>query len=208
MSDRVGVRLVLLWAVVTACGFAILLRYKNTPTPNDGLPPERWPAETRLAPASDRATLVLFAHPHCACTHASVSELARLTARVSDRLAVRIVIVSPPGVDGGWDDTELARRAGLVAGAIVTRDQGGMEAARFNAAVSGLTVLYDAGGRLRFAGGITSARGHEGDSFGLQRVRAVLAGEAPDRADAPVFGCSFGGPHQATATTDHNEEGT
>ena len=117
MSDRVGVRLVLLWAVVTACGFAILLRYKNTPTPNDGLPPERWPAETRLAPASDRATLVLFTHPHCACTHASVSELARLTARVSDRLAVRIVIVSPPGVRRGWDDTELARRAGLVAGA-------------------------------------------------------------------------------------------
>ena len=74
----------------------------------------------------------------------------------------------------------------------VIRDEGGAEALRFRAAASGLVLLYDGQGRLRFAGGITSSRGHEGDSFGRRRILAVLAGASADREDAPVFGCAFG----------------
>ena len=72
------------------------------------------------------------------------------------------------------------------------RDDAGTEAARFRAAASGFVVLYDGDGRLRFAGGLTSSRGHEGDSFGRRRILAVLSGQTPDRDDAPVFGCALG----------------
>jgi hypothetical protein len=199
MSQRVRTRLlaacaVLLWAAAATTGFAMLTRYKNTPGEQDGAP-VRWPASSRLEPATDRHTLVLFAHPHCPCTHASISELARLMSHYAGRTAVRVVIVRPEGVGKDWDDTELRRRAASVQGATVVLDEGGAEAALFQANVSGFTVLYDAGGELRFSGGITASRGHEGDSFGQRRVAALLSGETADRADAPVFGCSLVGAH-------------
>ena len=54
-----------------------------------------------------------------------------------------------------------------------------------------MTVLYDIQGRLLFSGGITSARGHEGDSAGLQRISSLLRTGKADRSDAPVYGCSM-----------------
>jgi hypothetical protein len=190
---RVMIGLVLVWAGVAVSGFALLARYKSTPGQAEVGAPSRWPAHSRLEPAAGRPTLVLFAHPHCPCTHASVSELARLMARFSDRVAGHVVIVRPTGVEADWDDTELRRRAAAIEGVKVSVDEGGAEAAHFQAAVSGYTVLYDERGQLRFAGGITSARGHEGDSFGQRRVAAVLTGQTADSATAPVFGCNLGG---------------
>jgi hypothetical protein len=113
------------------------------------------------------------------------------------------VVIRPTDVADAWDDTELQRRAAAIPGVTVSYDDAGTEAARFRAAASGFAVLYDRDGRLRFSGGLTSSRGHEGDSFGRRRILAVLAGETPDRDDAPVFGCALGvGPHAA-----HRESG-
>jgi hypothetical protein len=184
--------LVLAWAAAVSAGFAVLLRYKATPG-ETGRPPADWPRESRLpAPAGGEAALVMFAHPRCPCTHASLSELARLVASARQRPTVHVVVVRPNGVPEDWDDTELQRRAAGIPRATVMRDDGGSEALRFRASVSGFTVLYDAQRRLRFAGGITSSRGHEGDSFGRRRILAALAGGSADRVDAPVFGCALG----------------
>jgi hypothetical protein len=183
---------VLAWAAVVTAGFASLLRYKAAPGETHQ-PPLRWPRESRLrGPLEGRPALVLFAHPHCPCTRASVSELARLVARVEQPVSVELVVVRPSGFEAEWDDAELRLRAATIPGATVTRDDSGKETERFRAAVSGFTVLYDGSGRLRFAGGLTASRGHEGESFGSRRVRAVLEGRAPDREDAPVFGCTLG----------------
>ncbi len=194
--NRVGiVALLLTWSAVVSGGFALLLRYKNTPA-EAHRPPARWPRESRLARAANpRATLVLFAHPECPCTRASVSELARLVAGAQERLAAHVVVVRPSDAPESWDDSELRQRAASIPGAAVTRDDAGVEAARFRAAASGYAVLYDADGRLRFSGGLTSSRGHEGDSFGRRRILAVLSGQTPDREDAPVFGCALGVNH-------------
>ena len=191
--NRVGVvALLFAWAAVVSGGFAVLMRYKSTPG-EAHRPPAQWPRESRLQRASgQRATLVLFAHPECPCTRASVTELARLVAGAQDRLAARVVVVRPSGAPDGWDASELQEHAAAIPGASVIRDDAGTEAARFRAAVSGFAVLYDGDGRLRFAGGLTSSRGHEGDSFGRRRILAVLSGQTPDRDDAPVFGCSLG----------------
>jgi hypothetical protein len=184
--------LLLAWAGAVAAGFGLLLRYKTTPGALDR-PPVLWPSASRLrAPSAGRAALLLFAHPQCPCTHAGVSELARLAAAAPGQLDVQVVLVRPNGVGDDWNDTELQRRAASLPRASIVTDDGGTEAARFKAAVSGFTVLYDGEGRLRFAGGITSSRGHEGDSFGRRRILAVLSGRSADREDAPVFGCALG----------------
>ena len=59
-------------------------------------------------------------------------------------------------------------------------------------ATSGHALLFDRDGRLLFRGGITPARGHEGDNFGASAIAARLAGR-PARAEAPVFGCPIAG---------------
>jgi hypothetical protein len=71
-------------------------------------------------------------------------------------------------------------------------DEGGREARRFGASVSGQTVVYDQGGRLRFAGGITGARGHAGDNAGRRQVMRQLASSAGAGGATPVFGCELG----------------
>src|ERR1044072_8401392 len=89
-----------IWLLAVTAGFGALLRYASTPAPPDDSAPARWPATTALTRAGARSQLVLFAHPHCPCTHASVTELARLMGRFHDRLGARVPIVQPPGAGG------------------------------------------------------------------------------------------------------------
>lgn len=182
----------IVWALAVGAGFTGLLRYSNEPGESQPVPAS-WPRASRIPRAQDRATLVMFAHPQCPCTQASVSELARLMARFDGRLAAYVVFPKPAEVGEDWDHTALRSRAGAIPGVSVLSDDGGLEAARFRAVTSGATVLYAADGRLLFNGGITSARGHEGDSFGMERIRSLLTTGKADRADAPVFGCIIQG---------------
>jgi hypothetical protein len=56
---------------------------------------------------------------------------------------------------------------------------------------SGETMLYDASGRLVFAGGITGSRGHGGDNAGEDAVVAALLGGSGGASEAPVYGCAL-----------------
>ena len=76
----------------------------------------------------------------------------------------------PSGAPDGWADSDIARDAAAIPGVLTFRDEDGDEARRFGAATSGHVMLYDAAGRLHFSGGITPARGHEGDSLGRDAV--------------------------------------
>jgi hypothetical protein len=184
---RLGV-LGAVWAAVVVTGFAILWRYKSTPGA-DALPPDRWPAGSELERAADRATVVLFAHPHCVCTRASIAELARLLPRIPERPRAYVVFLLPDGAGEDWSDTDLWHSAARIPGVSVVADRGGRERERFRVATSGATLVYDRGGRLLFHGGITQARGHEGESFGQRRILSLLASGEADRASSPVFGC-------------------
>lgn len=178
-----------IWLLAVTAGFGALLRYASTPAPPDDSAPARWPATTALTRAGARSQLVLFAHPHCPCTHASVTELARLMGRFHDRLDARVLIVQPPGAGDEWSDSALRERARGIPGVKVFLDRDGVEARRFGAVASGTVLLYDRGGRLLFHGGITASRGHEGRSFGQERIASLLTTGRADSDQAPVFGC-------------------
>ena len=193
-SVRIGAPWILVgvvWLAAVIGGFAILWRYAAQ-RGSDSLAPATWPAATALARDPSRPTLLMFVHPRCACSRASVVELGHLLARVRGRVAPTIVFVRPRGADDrDFDRGELRTLAASVPGVALFDDAGGVEARRFGAATSGATLLYDAGARLAFAGGLTSVRGHEGDSFGQERIVALVSGGTADRADSPVFGCAL-----------------
>ncbi len=176
------------WLLMIIAGLVLLWEYEGTPGMAAAAPP-RWPAESRLQPAGDRATLVMLAHPHCPCTRASIGELAKVMTQARGRVTAYVLFVKPANFSEGWEKTDLWTSAAAIPGVSVVEDHEGIEANRFHAATSGQTMLYDKDGRLLFSGGMTAARGHEGDNAGRTAIVSLLTVAGANRDETPVFGC-------------------
>jgi hypothetical protein len=187
------------WILTVAIGWTLVTRYEVSPTPSASAP-EIWPTIEVEAP-EDRPTLLVFIHPRCPCTRATVSELARLVARVPDAFALRAVFVCPPGTEPRWAETFTWHEAGRIPGVERILDQDGVLARAFDARVSGGTLLYDVDGALLFEGGITGSRGHEGANLGRLTLEEIGLGRHPDVSPTPVFGCPLLGPDSSTEHT-------
>lgn len=102
--------------------------------------------------------------------------------------------------DSSWADSDLWRMAEAIPGVRLTADPGGQESQKFGIMTSGHASLYAADGTLQFSGGITPARGHEGDSRGKAAILDYLRQEARAVTDASaVFGCSLRKPERAAS---------
>lgn len=183
-----------IWIVVVSVGFSILFNHENTPG-QAANPQLRWPTESRLQPASDRATLVMLAHPKCPCTRASIGELARLMAQSQGKVSSFVLFIKPNGAAHDWEKTDLWYDAASIPGVRAITDNSGVEAQLFNATTSGQTLLFNNEGRLLFSGGITGSRGHSGDNSGLKAVVSLLNTGKADRSKTFVFGCSLVEPN-------------
>lgn len=176
-----------LWVTLVALGMFRVHRHAALPG-RDTAAQMRWPAGTLLQRNPAGPTLLCFVHPRCPCTRASVRELERVMSHHRGAATVQVVFR-----DEGDDPTtsptwEMAAR---VPGARRVRDLRGVEAQRFGARTSGLVLLYAADGSLRFRGGVTSARGHEGESAGAAALGVALGGTTVGAAVARVFGCGL-----------------
>lgn len=157
----------------------------------------KWPEGAAAVRASDRPTLVVFAHPQCPCTRATIAELELVMGQCSDRIAARVFFFKPGGVSSDWAKTDLWQAAEAISGVSVVADVDGIEARRFGSVTSGQALLFSADGRLIFSGGITAARGHVGDNDGRSAVVSLAQSGSAERAATPVFGCSLTGPSEA-----------
>jgi hypothetical protein len=180
--------LAVVWLAALVAGQHWLLGYESA-AGGQVEPPTDWPADSQVPRQPGRFTLVLFAHPHCPCTRATLTELAWLTARGGDRAAAQVLFVVPPGAPADWTDSSLTQQARATPGVTVGVDQGGAESRHFGAVTSGQVLLYDPAGRLVFRGGITAGRGHGGDNPGRAAVLGWLTGTGAARHQAPVYGC-------------------
>ena len=191
---RVALAAFALWFFSVSAGVLWMTRYSNIPGPHESVP-AHWPASSAIALARTNSTLVMFAHPHCPCTRASINELEVLLARTQCRISAHVLFLKPAGMPATWTDTSLLRQAAAIPGVTVQQDTDGAEARRFGSATSGDTVVYGADGRLLFHGGITISRGHEGDNPGLSTIVGLFQSRPVETAQAPVFGCSLFSTH-------------
>jgi hypothetical protein len=181
------------WLVIVGYGLAELSSYANTPGPG-AVAPRIWPAYSRVVHDGQRPTLVMLVHPQCACSRASIGELALLMARSQGRLTAHVLVYYPRNSGEVWARTDLWHQAAQIPGVAVSGDADGDEAARFGAFVSGQTLVFDTRRKLAFDGGITFARGHSGDNAGRDAIQALVNGRTPAARRTPVFGCLLGHP--------------
>jgi hypothetical protein len=179
-------------------GLGALQAYKSRPG-SAGHTPAVFAEPLSASDSPGLPRLLMFLHPKCPCSKASLGELAEIMAHEPDKAAVDVVFVMPQGAGPDWAKTTLRKQAAAIPGVRLVDDDGTL-AQRLGAETSGYVVLYDAGGKLLFSGGITRSRGHEGDSAGRQAICALLNGDANAAVGAktPVYGCPLFAPGRCT----------
>ncbi len=179
-----------LWILAITVGMFILMRYAHTPSlaKTSG---DQWPSHSQITLSKTAPTLIMFAHPHCACTRASIAELGKLVVHCKIKPKSYVLFLSPTSMPSDWEKTDLWHAANSVPGATVLSDINGVEAQKFNSYTSGQTIIYNTKGKLIFSGGITGARGQEGDNLGLNSAILSLQENSSKNQTASVFGCSL-----------------
>ncbi len=190
-----------IWLAAVSTGTGVLLVYDHNPGQATAVPCD-WPVHSSILHAPGRPTLVMFAHPKCPCTRASIGELAVLLAQCQNQVTANVVFFQPKGSAADWPHTDLWRSAEAIQGVKTQADEDGQEARRFQVMTSGHVVLYDAHGQWLFSGGITSARGHAGDNAGRDAIRQQLDHALAAGTAGPVFGCPLLNPTPACRARD------
>lgn len=177
------------WLLAVAVGFTFIMRYESAQGAS-GKAPGEWPQESKIVRQQNRPSLIMFAHPKCPCTRASVEELNRLLAQTSQVVSPQVWFFKPLVSTTDWMQTELSQMAASIPGVEVHEDIEGVEGRRFGAQTSGYVLLYDKDGRLVFQGGITGGRGHIGNNEAEQALLSILDKGGASMTQWPVYGCS------------------
>jgi len=185
-----------LWLIAAALGQHEMMSYDYAAA-TPGTPPEKWPNATKVSRTPGLPSIVVVAHPHCPCSRATVEELARLMAKLQNKATATVIFVRPSEFSENWEKTDLWRSASRIPGVAVLSDLNGIEASLFGAEASGQTMLYDAAGNLRFSGGITISRGHDGDSLGRGAILSIVDAGNSGTSHTAVYGCSLHNPERA-----------
>jgi len=184
--------LVLPWTLCVAGGFVALWVHAAKQGSLGG-PISHWPAESTLPLHADLPTLVVFIHPECPCSRATLDHLRPLAEKGDTSIV--LVTMTPPigestlprGVGCHQQIASLAEKPNVVR----IDDVGGDEAKRFDATTSGSCFLFTPDSRSVFQGGVTSGRGHRGANAGLRMMTDRIGGKSESAATYPVFGCSL-----------------
>lgn len=188
-----------LWAIVCLLGFLALLDYSTAPgNQNEIQLSHMWPATSDIEREPRKQTLVTFLHPRCPCSRASLRELARLDRGETETL---FVFFAPETAGPEWLATDLWVNAAAFDNAQRIVDRDGIQSSLFGAEISGCMMLFNSDGSLLFKGGITSGRGHEGDSEGKIALSRLLKSESVESNEPsmyPVFGCPIQTPNVCT----------
>lgn len=182
-----------LWLVLGAWVLAILggqrwwLAYQYTAGEEPVDLPTTWPANSALSPTPGRPTLLLFVHPNCPCSQASVKELIWILGHNDGPLDAAVLLWCPTNAPDDWLPSSWAQRNTALPPYHLILDEGGREAGLFHVLHSGTVLLYNADGQLVYRGGITGGRGHSGDNPGRRAVLRRLQQHPADRQ--PIFGC-------------------
>lgn len=159
-----------------------------------GSVPARWPSASAVERRLDGPELLVFLHPSCSCSVATVNEIRSLgLSAMQPRSAPEVTMFFAGMSREESQSSALWKQARQIPGAHVIWDEEGRESKLFGALTSGIALLYSSRGELLFHGGVTGSRGHEGDNYGLARLAEAIRTGREVSAPGFVFGCALFG---------------
>ena len=180
-----------------------LADYSNRPG-LQGTTPETWPSELfdadsslAIGRAKGQRAVLLFYHPHCPCTKATVRCLERLSTRFSQKPDFVAIAFCPSSENESWIESPITDSLRKGQHTRIVVDWDGQLSRRFGVYTSGHTVVYDESGKLLFSGGFTPGRGHEGDGPAASELLERINGQTKTLTRWPVFGCAIIDPEVA-----------
>lgn len=174
------------WILCVIAAFTVINQYSTTAGVNSGL--TRIPAGTAFEP-QDKPRLLVFLHPKCTCSKATMMELQSL---LPDLKGIDVtVLFRNVSADKEWLSGELYESALKTKGLTVAIDDNGDEAKRFGAHTSGHTVLISTDKSIVFSGGLTPMRGHPGETEGKAFLRQWNQSRKPASLITEIFGCNI-----------------
>jgi hypothetical protein len=188
----------IVWCGCALPGWRALLRHAYEPAAS-GEVVALWPAGAFAADPSAGFRVVLFAHPCCPCTRATLNKLDESLPRIPGGTSIHVIFVTAGLSPADLSGSTLVDMARGLPGVDVRLDDTGDEARRFGAKISGEVLVFDRQGRRVFHGGLTSARGHDGESAAQQQLERTLRGQSYDSYTAPVYGCALPAGGRAAA---------
>ncbi len=192
------------WGVVLIAGTFALANYSSAPgnrlesrptsekyEAQERISLDKWPTSSVISAVLERPTLLIFLHPRCPCSRASLRELASVLSNSEISPRVIALFYCPKGEPDSWAHTDLWSSMEKVSDCTLYVDRDGEEAFKFGAMTSGHLMFYATNGSRSFSGGITCGRGHEGESPAKQALTNILNGHKTPQIDFPVFGCAI-----------------
>ncbi len=181
-----------IWAALIFTGHVVLFEYEMTEGPL-GNSKRIFPEKSTVQLTHGRQNIILFLHPACPCSAASVDEFHELMRQGEKDSVGKVVFFMPPTHESEWSLLPLIASVKRIPNVSIVYDSSGSQADLFGAATSGHVFIYDSRGILQFSGGITGSRGHTGDNQYFEIAKRTIIARNPKFATTPVFGCSLRG---------------
>ncbi len=188
-----------IWISAVSLCYGCLLNYSSTPALTTS-GPSQFPQSQKLGLNKNGLTMIAFFHPQCPCSAATAAELGKILThhdfyKPHANLKVYAVISKPSGTDVSFTKSSLVSSLEVTRGVELVIDQNDVLSRQFGALASGQILLFNQQGEKLFSGGITTERGHEGESSGGAALGNYIRGQRTALKIAPVFGCSLESSH-------------
>lgn len=179
-----------IWVALISIGHLVLFEYEMTASPLADTK-RIFPMKSKIRIAHGRQNIIVFLHPCCPCSDATVEEFRQLMREGEKDSVGTVVFYMPPKEEGEWSLRPIITSVKRIRNVSVVYDTDGSQAALFGATTSGHVLVYDGRGLLQFSGGITGSRGHAGENHNFDVAKNSILAKNPKFATAPVFGCSL-----------------
>ncbi|PZM81110.1 MAG: RedB protein [Candidatus Melainabacteria bacterium] len=180
----------LIWISLLFVGHLVLYEYELTPSPLANSK-RVFPQSSDVQLAHGRQNIVMFLHPSCPCSEASVDEFHELMRAGEKDSVGTVVFYMPPEKEPEWSLAPIVQRVKRIRNVTIEYDTDGSRAETFGVTTSGHVLIYDGRGILQFTGGITGSRGHTGENHYFDLAKQCILARRAKYTTTPVFGCAL-----------------
>ncbi|MDA8792481.1 hypothetical protein N9N67_04500 [Bacteriovoracaceae bacterium] len=178
-----------IWSIGIISGLVITYEYSLGSGEKSQLK-SSWPNESSLKFNPGKYNLVMFLHPECTCSKASLFHFKEILSEIKhDNLDSKIIFTMPKEKEKEWINSALVKEVKEAGSIQLIFDQSSEEFKRFDAKTSGQAFLFSPSKDLLFNGGITDSRGHIGYNQGEDFIINTLNKRGLASKDVDVFGC-------------------